>query len=155
MDNYETIEDIYAKKYNSETTARKSIGDFFLNDTHAVDVKSNDLNKNNYSPNIISASKIEKWLTEGKNLSLIFVDYVIVGGEMQIKKDTNLIPIQHISWECLTIQAQGKGVIQKSKPLVIKECSKEEWLKSLAKEYLVFINRERKKLDKLEKKYQL
>jgi len=153
MDNYETIEDMYAKKYNKETTTRKSIGDFFLSDTHAVDVKSNDLNKNNYSPNIISASKVERWLTQGKDLSLIFVDYIVANGEIEIKKDTKPIPIQNISWDCLTIQAQGKGVIQKSKPLVIKECSKEEWLEGLAKAYLVFINKERVKLDKLEKKH--
>ena len=153
MDSYETIEHIYAKKYDKDTTTRKSIGDFFLSDTHAVDVKSNDLNKNNYSPNIISASKAEKWLTEGKDLSFIFVDYIVVDGEIEIKKETKPIPIQHISWDCLTIQAQGQGVIQRSKPLVIKECGKEEWLEGLAKAYLVFINKERIKLDKLEKKH--
>lgn len=153
MDNYEKIESIYASKYNKSITTRKSIGDFFLNDTHAVNVKSNDLNKNNYSPNIISASKVEKWLNGGKDLSFIFVDYIVRDNKIEIQNDTKLIPVQHISWDCLTIQAQGKGVIQKNKSLSIKESSKEEWLKGLSEAYIIFINKERIKLDKLEKKH--
>lgn len=156
MDSYEIIEQIYCNKYNAYRASnknRKSIADFWLNDKHAVNIKSNNVKKNNYSPNIISASRIEKWLNDGNDMSFIFVDYYIINNTIKIIKETPLIPIEHISWNCLSIQAQGKGVIQKYKPLEIQKQSKTDWLKYLAKEYLNFIEKEFCKLCELEHKY--
>lgn len=157
MDTYEVIEQACANKYGRSRASnknRKSLGDFWLNDTHAVDVKSSDISKDNYSPNLVSASKAEQWLSDGKQLSYIFVKYEITDGKVEIKNETNLIPINHISWDSLSIQAQGKGVIQlRDNKVKIQVQTVNEWLKGLATAYLVYIDKEMEKLCKLESKY--
>jgi hypothetical protein len=91
-----------------------------LDDDHAVNVKSNNLAKQNYSPNIISIKKMHEWVFEKKKqLSFIFIDYEVVGDDLKIVKETEPIPIENISWDCLSIEAQGYGVIQKISDLVV------------------------------------
>ena len=115
MDAYEQIQTQLAAKYGKETTTRKAIGDFMLSDNHAVNVKSNNVDKENYSLNMISIKKMHEWVfEERKELSFLFVDYSERGGKLTILKETAPIPIEHISWDCLTIEAQGYGVIQMS-----------------------------------------
>ena len=58
MDAYKKIEGQMAKKYGKVTTTRKAIGDFMLADDHAVNVKSNNVAKQNYSPNMISINSV-------------------------------------------------------------------------------------------------
>ena len=114
MDSYTQIEKLIANKYAKNTTTRKAVGDFMLADNHAVNVKSNNVEKQNYSPNMISIKKMHIWVFEEKNeLSFIFVDYKEVGDDLEILKESDLIPIEKISWDCLSIEAQGYGVIQK------------------------------------------
>src|SRR2546426_330933 len=103
MDAYEQIQALMAKKYGKETTTRKATGDFMLSDDHAVNVKSNNVDKENYSPNMISIKKMHEWVFEKrKELSFLFVDYRERGDEIKILEETGLIPIEHISWDCLT-----------------------------------------------------
>ena len=112
MDAYIKIEKLIADKYGKETTTRKAVGDFMLTDTHAVNVKSNNVAKQNYSPNMISIQKMHKWVFEERNdLSFIFIDYREKGDNLQILSESDPIPIEHISWDCLSIEAQGYGVI--------------------------------------------
>jgi hypothetical protein len=62
MDTYKQIEQRIRDKYNKVATTRKAIGDFMLSDTHAVNVKSNNIDKQNYSPNMISIKKMHQWV---------------------------------------------------------------------------------------------
>ena len=123
MDLYKQIETDTAHKHGAVADrTKKAIGDFLLNNNikQPVNVKSNNLAKNNYSPNIISAKKLIKWLQrEGNELYFIFVDYNITEAGYEIVKDSGLIAVHNISWNCLTIEAQGWGVIQMCKPLEI------------------------------------
>ena len=91
-----------------------------LSENHAVNVKSNNVKKQNYSPNIISINQLHQWIFEQKkDLSFIFVDYEQDVDELKILSETPLIPIEHISWDCLSIEAQGYGVVQKCRDLVV------------------------------------
>ena len=85
MDAYQVIENLIARKYGQDTTTRKAVGDFMLAENHAVNVKSNNVDKQNYSPNMISIKKMHKWVFEERNeLSFIFVDYKEDGGKLTI-----------------------------------------------------------------------
>ena len=154
MDNYKHIEAEIAKKHGAVADAtRKAIGDFILDECHPVNVKSNNIAKQNYSPNIISAWRLLTWLkVDAHKLSFIFVDYEIeVTGRVRILEDTGLVPIENLSWECLTIQAQGRGVIQRCKPLkLVPLQSKETFLRGLGDAYREYITRERTKLARVE-----
>lgn len=81
--------------------------------SHAVNVKSNDVEKDNYSPNMISIKKMHEWVFEKRYaLSFVFVDYKDEGDKLNVLSQTDLIPIEKLSWECLSIETQGYGVIQ-------------------------------------------
>ncbi len=147
MDAYEVIENLMAKKYQKDTTTRKSIGDFMLEDNHAVNVKSNNVHKQNYSPNMISIKKMHKWVFEDRNeLSFIFVAYEEDGGDLKILNETDLIPIEHIRWDCFSIEAQGYGVIQKIGPLALdRKQTKSEFYKGFLNAYEKYLEKGRKK----------
>jgi len=147
MDAYKKIEDMMAAKYGKGTTTRKAIGDFMLADDHAVNVKSNNVAKQNYSPNMISIKKMHKWVfEERKNLSFIFVDYEEQGEDLKVLKKTKPIPIEHIAWDCLSIEAQGYGVIQKVGPLKTNnKQTKRDFYKGFLVAYEKYRQKEQKK----------
>lgn len=153
MDTYSKIENLMLEKYAKEGTTRKAVGDFMLADNHAVNVKSNNVAKANYSPNMISIKKMHQWVFEQRNeLSFIFIDYEIDGDDLKIVNETDLIPIEKISWECLSIEAQGYGVIQKVGTLVVlSEQTKKEFYKGFLVQYDRFIEKERKKHERFSK----
>jgi len=155
MDAYEQIQAQMAKKYGKETTTRKAIGDFMLSDNHAVNVKSNNVDKENYSPNMISIKKMHEWVfEERKELSFLFVDYSERGGELTILEETALIPIEHISWDCLTIEAQGYGVIQMSGPRkIVKDQTKRDFYRGFLAAYDKYRQKEIKKHERFSKRF--
>jgi len=155
MDAYKKIEDMMAAKYGRSTTTRKAIGDFMLSDDHAVNVKSNNVAKQNYSPNIISIKKMHEWVFENrKELSFIFVDYEEEGDDLRVLNETELIPIEHISWDCLSIEAQGYGVIQKIGVLkMIPTQTKRDFYKGFLSAYEKYRRKEHKKHEDFAKRF--
>ena len=141
-----SIEEHYAHIYNTTTTSRKDIGDLYVNG-QPINVKSHNVNKKNYSPNLISAHRVYNHLLNKDNeLTFIFVYH---NGE-KILNDKE-VKAEHISWNCLSIQCQGLGVIQLSKPLEIDTSqTRNTWLDSLKRNYIKYIQRERTKLNRLE-----
>jgi len=155
MDAYRKIENLIAEKYGKSTTTRKAIGDFMLADNHAVNVKSNNVAKQNYSPNMISIKKMHEWVFEQRNeLSFIFVDYEEKGDNLKILNETDLIPIEKISWECLSIEAQGYGVIQKISPLkIISDQTKRDFYKGFLAAYEKYRKKENKKHEAFSRRF--
>ena len=143
------IEKLYAEKYNTNTTSRKDIGDIYVNGV-PINIKSSHVDRNNYSPNLISADKLFNHLSNpSNNLKFLFVTY----NDSQVL-DERMVDVEHISWDCLDIRCQGKGVIQLSKTLKVDDTqTREHFLNGMRRAYKVYINKERKKLDKLEQKY--
>lgn len=154
MDDYRAIEVETAKKHGATAKGtRKSIGDFLLNDDiqKPVNVKSNNVDKNNYSPNIISAKRLIKWLQqEGNQLYFIFVNYKKTDKGVEVIDDSGLIPVQHISWDCLTIEAQGWGVIQMIGEVKIDESQDlKGFFRGMKKAYEKYMDKETQKMAKI------
>lgn len=155
MDAYIRIEQLIADKYGKGTTTRKAVGDFMLAENHAVNVKSNNVAKQNYSPNMISIKKMHKWVFEDRNeLSFIFVDYEEKGDELRVLSESDLIPIEYISWDCLSIEAQGYGVIQRIGPLkTVKGQTKRDFYKGFLSAYEKYRQKEHKKHENFAKRF--
>jgi len=154
MDDYRAIEIELAKRHGATAKGtRKSIGDFLLEDNiqKPVNVKSNNVDKINYSPNIISAKRLIKWLEkDGNELYFVFVDYKKTANGIEMIKDSGLIPFYQIDWACLTIEAQGWGVIQMSKKIEInKKQDKKAFFRGMKKAYEKFIDKETVKMAKI------
>jgi hypothetical protein len=155
MDASKQIEQYMATKYGKLTTTRKAIGDFMLTEDHAVNVKSNNVKKQNYSPNMLSIKVMHGWVYElKKSLSFIFVDYEEIGDQMKILSESELVPIEHISWDCLSIEAQGYGVIQRVKPLILNAAqTKRDFYKGFLIAYNKYMNKEANKHEKFAKRF--
>ena len=125
-----------------------------LDADHAVNVKSNNVAKQNYSPNMISIKKMHKWVYEDrKELSFVFVDYKEEGSKLKIVKKTKLVPIEHISWQCLSIEAQGYGVIQMVDDLkIVPNQTKRDFYKGFLEAYKKYRQKELKKHEKFAKR---
>lgn len=154
MDDYRTIEVETANKYGATAKgSRKSIGDFLLNDDirMPVNVKSNNVAKTNYSPNIISAKRLIKWLQQdGNKLYFVFVNYRKTDKSVEVIDDSGLVPVEHLSWDCLTIEAQGWGVLQMSGDLKIdKTQDKKAFFSGMKKAYEKYIDKETIKMPKI------
>jgi hypothetical protein len=152
MDLYREIEVKIAEKHGAVAKGtRKSIGDFLLNDNpqKPVNVKSTNLANNNYSPNIISAMRLIKWLKQdGNELYFIFVDYNVTQAGLKIVKDSGIIAVYNISWNCLTIEAQGWGVIQMCKPLEVDlKQDLKGFLRGMKNAYEIYMRKEAKKVE--------
>lgn len=149
----ERIEEMYAKKYNTTTTSRKDIGDIYV-DGVPINIKSNNVNKNNYSPNLVSAEKLFDHLSDSQNkLKFMFVDYEQTSDGVNILNET-LVDAEHVSWDCLKIQAQGRGVIQVNSARQIDENqTREKFLAGFKSKYQDFISREKVKLEELNRKF--
>lgn len=155
MEPWKEIENKLAAKYHADTTTTKAIGDFMLTADHAVNVKSNNVAKQNYSPNIISIKKMHEWVFEKrKDLSFIFVDYEIAAGTIAVLAESDLIPIEEIGWDCLSIEAQGYGVIQKNRPLlVVPGLSKRDFYEGFLEAYEKYRLKERLKHEKFSQRF--
>ena len=147
--NDQIIEQIYAQKYNTNTTSRKDIGDIYVDDI-PINIKSTHIDRNNYSPNLVSADKLFDHLSNKNNkLQFLFVKY----NDDNIIEE-NIVDAEHISWECLVIRCQGRGVIQMNKPLKVNtNQTRETFLQGMKKAYKVYISKEHRKLDELQGKY--
>ena len=151
MFNYKDIEELYAYKHKVPLSkGNKDIGDFYVEGV-AYNVKSNNLKRKNFMPRMVSADKLYNYLQEPKNnLMIVFVDH----------KDTVIIrdeyvKIENISWDCLSIQCQGLGLLMMNDKLKIDiKQTREQFLNKLVYEYKHnYIPKERIKLDFLEEKY--
>lgn len=154
MDDFKQIEKHVAEAHGATAKGtRKAIGDFLLNGDirNPVNVKSNNVAKTNYSPNIISGKRLIKWLeNKDQNLYFIFVDYQKTSSGLQVIKDSGLIKIENISWDCLTIEAQGWGVIQMCKELKVDLAqSRELFLNRMRTAYEKYLDKEAAKHKKL------
>jgi hypothetical protein len=82
------------------------------------------------------------------NASLVFIDYKKTTNGLEIIKNSGLVPVHHISWNCLTIEAQGWGVIQMSKPLEINpNQDKKTFFSEMKKAYETYMLKESKKME--------
>ena len=59
------IEEMYAERYNTTTTSRKDIGDIYV-DGVPINIKSNNIEKENFSPNMMSGVKLFEYLSDEK-----------------------------------------------------------------------------------------
>ena len=144
------IEEIYAKRYNTTTTSRKDIGDIYV-DGVPINIKSNNVDKENFSPNMMSGVKLFEYLSDEKNrLQFLFVNYKETENGVDILSE-RLVDVEHISWECLKVQCQGNGVIQfrKGELKLNENQTRGEFLNGFSDAYADYIKREEIKLHKL------
>jgi hypothetical protein len=141
-----------------EPKSVRSIDDFTLkidgatSHTYLIDVKTHDRDRKFSMPNLISTERLYK-LYQDTNVTfgIIIIDYESGNHKAKEICDTKFLPIEHISWESLSIQNLGMGQIQitnLNKDIKFFRGTRKEWMAELAIEMTKYHNKLVKKLKK-------
>jgi len=118
---------------------------------YVVDVKTHGLRTSFNMPNLTSVERLARFYEDDQNyFVLLIVKYDVCQTRMQVE-EVQFVPIEFLSWECLTIGALGWGQIQIANANVIKVnegYSRKCWMLELCDTMLDFYPREIAKIDK-------
>jgi len=98
---------------------------------YVVDVKTHRLDTAFNMPNLTSVERLARFYEDDANYFIILkVDYEVTKTKIVIKK-VHFVPIEFLSWECLTIGALGWGQIQianSNRVELIPQNSRKKWM---------------------------
>ncbi len=129
--------------------ARRAMADLAFIDIdgfyYVVDVKTHRIETHFNMPNLTSVERLARFYEDDKNYFVVLiVKYTIQGTQVKVKR-AYCVPIEFLSWDCLTIGASGWGQIQIANANVIKineGYSRKQWMLELCDVMLEFYPRE-------------
>lgn len=143
-ENFGIILGEYSNDFSSNF-ARRAMADLAFNDVegnyHVVDVKTHRLDTTFNMPNLTSVERLSRFYEDDKNnFDLLLLAYSVNELHLTVEK-VYFIPIEMLSWSCLTIGALGWGQIQiaNSNRIVLEErYSRKQWMINLCNVLLGF-----------------
>lgn len=151
--NFEKIIDNQGLNYSAKF-ARRAMADLAFNDKdgfyYVVDVKTHRLDTVFNMPNLTSVERLARFYEDDSNYFIVLkVDYEVTKTKATIKK-VNFVPIEFLSWECLTIGALGWGQIQIANSNYVKiipQNSRKKWMIELCDNLFEFYPNEISKIN--------
>lgn len=148
-DNFQNIIGEKSKEYSGKF-ARRAMADMAFTDKddlyYIVDVKSHRLETKFNMPNLTSVERLVRFYEDDTNYYvMLMVAYNVVSAIRIHVKKVYFVPIEFLSWECLTIGALGWGQIQiaNANNIIINErYSRKNWMLELCDVLLDFYPRE-------------
>lgn len=142
------------KKDYSSSFARRAMADIAFTDKdgfyYIVDVKTHRLDTRFNMPNLTSVQRLSRFYEDDKNYFVILkVDYEVKGTRAVVSKAA-FIPIEFLSWGCLTLGALGWGQVQIANANfveVIQKNSRKKWMLELCDNLFEFYPKEIEKID--------
>jgi len=142
-----------SKGYSADF-ARRSMADLAFSDKdglyYIVDVKTHRLETQFNMPNLTSVERLARFYEDDKNYFVVLmVKYAITGTKVEVRA-AHFLPIEFLSWDCLTIGALGWGQIQIANANTIKineGYSRCKWMIQLCDVMLNFYPREIEKIE--------
>ena len=139
-----------SKEYSSQF-ARRSMADLAFTDKdnfyYVVDVKTQRLDTKFNMPNLTSVARLSRLYEDDKNYFVVLkVDYKVKDLKVAIDKIT-FVPIEFLSWDCLTLGALGWGQIQIANANTVvmlpkKSRNRKDWMIKMCDNLLDFYPRE-------------
>ena len=129
--------------------ARRAMADLAFSDRdglyYVVDVKTHRLGTHFNMPNLTSVERLARFYEGDENyFAVLFVKYAVEGTKVKAKQ-AHFVPIEFLSWDCLTIGALGWGQIQIANANIINinaGYSRTKWMIELCNVMLEFYPRE-------------
>jgi len=148
-DNFQSIIGEFSKEY-SATFARRAMADLAFIDRedlyYVVDVKTHRLETKFNMPNLTSVERLARFYEDNKNYYVVLmIDYKVVSGVHIHVERVHFVPIEFLSWGCLTIGALGWGQIQIANAnniVVNHRYSRKKWMLELCDALFEFYPRE-------------
>ena len=147
-ENFRGVLGDWCAEYSSDF-ARRAMADLAFRDVdgfyYVVDVKTQRLDTQFNMPNLISVERLTRFYEDDQNYFVVLlVKYAIKGTALHATK-VHFVPIEFLSWECLTIGALGWGQIQiaNANTITINEgYARRDWMLQLCDAMLEFYPRE-------------
>ena len=124
----------------SDELTRRSMGDICVVDAenfcYNIDVKTHNLSTDFNMPNLTSIDRLSKYYSPSNTnyfFLVLLVEYTLTEIGV-IFKSVKLFPIESLSWDCLQIEALGKGQIQirNANDIVINaNYTRKQWMSEL------------------------
>lgn len=138
----------WCKEYSS-SFARRAMADIAFKDKEdfycIVDVKTHREDTKFNMPNLTSVERLSRFYEDDKNVfSLIMVRYRLDGNRV-LATEVSFVPIEFLSWDCLTVGALGWGQIQiaNSNRIIMNDgFSRKQWMLTLCDTMLEFYPKE-------------
>jgi len=138
----------WCKEYSS-SFARRAMADIAFKDKEdfycIVDVKTHREDTKFNMPNLTSVERLSRFYEDDKNVfALIMVRYRLDGNRV-LATEVSFVPIEFLSWDCLTVGALGWGQIQiaNSNRIIVNDgFSRKQWMLTLCDTMLEFYPKE-------------
>ena len=122
----DAIQDILAEKFDSvlgiwvseysTDFARRAMADLAFKDIdgyyYIIDVKSHRVSTNFNMPNLTSVERLARFYEDDMNYFVLLLVQYDLQGEHAVFSRVHFVPIEFLSWDCLTVGALGWGQIQ-------------------------------------------
>lgn len=153
-ENFENILGDSCKEYSADF-ARRAMADLAFKDVndfyYVVDVKTHRKEVGFHMPNLTSVERLSRFYEDDKNVFVILsISYTIQDTKV-VAEDIHFVPIEFLSWKCLTIGALGWGQIQianSDKISIVEKNPRKAWMIELCDTLLEFYPREIGKINK-------
>jgi len=142
----------YIKEYTSHFN-RRSMADLAFTDKsdfyHSVDIKTHRLDTVFNMPNLTSVERLSRYYEGDDNyFDLLLIAYSVKDLHINVEK-VYFVPIEQLSWQCLTIGALGWGQIQiaNSNNIILeKSPNRKKWMINLCDTLMDFYPQEINKI---------
>jgi len=159
-DNIEQFIGADGKNFGS-SFARRAMADLAFEDKagnyYIIDIKTHRLDTKFNMPNLTSVERLARFYEDDNNhFTLLLIAYDIADNGLLVR-DVKFVPIEHLSWECLTIGALGWGQIQiaNSNHIIINpKNTRKSWMLELCDIMLEFYPKEVIKIGKRIQKFE-
>lgn len=96
--------------------ARRAMADLAFQDAehcyYRVDVKTHRLDSSFNMPNLTSVERLARFYQDAKNFFVLMKIGYTAAGQAIVFSEVKFVPIEFVTWDCLTIGALGWGQIQ-------------------------------------------
>ena len=151
-ENFKSIMKQRIKEYSSDF-ARRAMADLAFSDKegfyYIIDVKTHRLSTHFNMPNLTSVERLARFYEDDRNYFVVLIiAYNLLGAKINVAK-VHFIPIEFLSWDCLTIGALGWGQIQiaNSNNIIIIPQSRKKWMLELCNTLFEFYPNEISKIN--------
>jgi hypothetical protein len=147
-DHFQAILGGLCAKY-SRDFARRSMADLAFSDAdgfyYIVDVKTHRLDTSFNMPNLTSVERLARFYEDDTNYFVVLlINYSLAGNSVAVQ-GCHFVPIEFLSWDCLTVGALGWGQIQIANAnaiRVLEGSPRKTWMVQLCDTMLDFYPRE-------------
>lgn len=152
-ENFQNIIGGLAKEYSTDF-ARRAMADFAFTDQkdlyYLIDVKTHRLETKFNMPNLTSVERLARFYEDDRNYYVMLMIVYNVASDIRIKVEkVHFVPIEFLSWKCLTVGALGWGQIQiaNANNIVINpRYSRKRWMLEMCDVLFEFYPREIEKV---------